>query len=289
MNKVFGWFLITGLFFLMTPTEDFPLRASQGESSVGPAGVPVLLYHKITPNPAELSKVCCTLLTKDFERQLDYLTKNGYQTINSDQLYNYLKTGASLPAKPVMLTFDDFHPSDYQTVLPLLLKRNFVGVFFVPSGYVREGPDRLSGLVALNKAGMEIASHTVHHYFMARVIDRMKPMVATLRPETSARELIESKQWLEKTLGKKIDYLAWPGGAFTEDLLTLAKKSGYRGIYLARNTWWPYLRTIRTGEQSSFNIYGLDSSDYIKRINVDTFLSFNDWQHILTTGNLHKI
>lgn len=281
MPRIFSWLVLVGSFFSLPAVV-------LTETSL-PSGVPVLLYHKITPNPAELSRVCCTLLTKDFERQLNYLAENGYETINSLQLYNYLNENAPLPAKPVMLTFDDFHPSDYQIVLPLLLKHNFVGVFFIPSGYVQEGPDRLVGLMALDEAEMEIESHTVHHYFMARVIDRMKPMVPTLRLEVAEREIIKSKEWLEKTLGKKVNYLAWPGGAFTEDLLSLAKKAGYQGMYLARDTWWPYLKTSRTGKQSSFNIFGFDSSDYIKRINVDTFLSFADWQYIMEHGNLQKI
>lgn len=280
MNKIFFWLLLIGFFYL-------PVVA--GAEANLPVGVPVLLYHKITPNPSELSKICCTLLTSEFEKQLNYLTKNGYQSINSDQLYDYLTKNASLPAKPVMLTFDDFHPSDYKIVLPLLLKHGFTGVFFIPSGYVQEGSDRLAGLLALDKAGMEIASHTVHHYFMARVVDRKtKPLVATLRPEVAKREIVESKKWFEKILNHEVNYLAWPGGVFTEELLSRAKEAGYRGIYLARDTWWPYLKTSRTGEQSSFNIFGLDQPEYIKRINVDTFLAFSDWQHIMEYGNLRK-
>jgi|GEM_PF-6959207 len=277
MSKKFCW-LWAGLFF-------YPFFIL---AQTWPPGVPVLLYHKITPNSAELSKVCCTLLTKDFEKQLDYLTQHGYQTINPDQLYDYLTNNVLLPAKPVMLTFDDFHPSDYKIVLPLLLERNFTGTFFVPSSYVQEGPTRQVGLLALAKAGMEIESHTVYHYFMAKVIDRNKPMKATLRPETSRRELIESKRWLEKTLNKEVNYLAWPGGAFNEDLIKMAKESGYKGLYLARSTCLPYLRTYRDNNQSFFNIYGLDSPDYIKRIDVDTFLTFADWQYIMEHGNLPK-
>jgi len=58
------------------------------------------------------------------------LADSGYHAILPDQLYAYLTTGASLPSKPVMITFDDGDLDQYETALPELDKYGFKASFF---------------------------------------------------------------------------------------------------------------------------------------------------------------
>ena len=62
---------------------------------------------------------------------MQMLADSGYHTILPDQLYAYLNTGAPLPPKPVMLTFDDGDLDQYETALPILDKHGFKGAFFI--------------------------------------------------------------------------------------------------------------------------------------------------------------
>lgn len=284
MRIIYLWLVLAGVFFVSATLN----INNFVQAKEVPIGVPVLLYHKIVNSKAELSPVCCTILRSEFEKQLDYLNLNGYHTINSDQLYNYLTKGTKLPPKPVMLSFDDFHPSDYEVALPLLLRNKFTGVFFIPTNYTLESPDRLAGLQVLARNNMDIESHTIHHYFLTRQGKTSYDQpILTIKPKIAKEEIVNSKLWLEKTLGKKAEYLAWPGGAFNEELVYWAKKAGYKGLFLAKSSWPPYLKTGRKQEKIFFNVYGLDNPGYIKRINVDSYLSFSNWQYILEKGNLH--
>jgi len=48
-----------------------------------------------------------------------------------DQLLAYLETGAPLPPKPIMPTFDDTDLDQYTIAAPEMEKYGFKGVFFV--------------------------------------------------------------------------------------------------------------------------------------------------------------
>ncbi len=45
-------------------------------------------------------------------------------------------------------------------------------------------------------------------------------------------EIAGSKQLLEKKLGKPVDFLCWPGGAFRDECLAIAEEAGYRAVTL---------------------------------------------------------
>jgi peptidoglycan/xylan/chitin deacetylase (PgdA/CDA1 family) len=67
-------------------------------------------------------------------------------------------------------------------------------------------------------------------------------------------ELKESKKIIEKKLDKHVDFLCWPGGAYNPEVLSLAKKAGYKA--------W----TLGSRDQSSFrNIAGAEPTQ-IKRV-----------------------
>jgi peptidoglycan/xylan/chitin deacetylase (PgdA/CDA1 family) len=53
-----------------------------------------------------------------FKEHIKMLADSGYHTILPDQLYNYLTTGAPLPKKPIMLTFDDTDLDQFTIAAP---------------------------------------------------------------------------------------------------------------------------------------------------------------------------
>ena len=97
-------------------------------------GVPVLAYHRVCADFAKsrwYSDENLALSQSDFEEQLEWLEENGYTTIGTNELYAWIKKGAYLPAKSVMLTFDDGFYETYHVVYPLLKKHRMKGVAFV--------------------------------------------------------------------------------------------------------------------------------------------------------------
>ena len=68
-----------------------------------------------------------------------WLASNGYQTITPQQYTAWLAGEAvTLPAKPVLITFDDAFPNDTQAT-PVLQQYGFHAVMFVVTGYANAG------------------------------------------------------------------------------------------------------------------------------------------------------
>src|SRR5574344_1548413 len=84
-----------------------------------PAGIPILEYHMVDEAPAEDERVY-NVPPEEFQEQLDYLQQQGYTTITMLDYAKARKGKFDLPAKPVILTFDDGYEDNYTTMLPIL-------------------------------------------------------------------------------------------------------------------------------------------------------------------------
>jgi hypothetical protein len=74
------------------------------------ATVPVLCYHQLRDWRSSDSSYNRTNLIcppRYFRAHLDALAEGGWTTISPDQYLAHLTTGAALPRKPVILSFDD--------------------------------------------------------------------------------------------------------------------------------------------------------------------------------------
>lgn len=69
-----------------------------------------------------------------FEKQLDLLQSQGYTTINTGELADFLEGKGTLPAKPILISFDDGYKSFYQYAYPALAKRRMKATLFVTVG-----------------------------------------------------------------------------------------------------------------------------------------------------------
>ena len=82
--------------------------------------LPVLMYHGITKDPSEVSEY--TISAETFESDLRWLGDNGFTTVSARQITDYVEKGTALPAKPVLITFDDGYANNYSIAYPLLQK-----------------------------------------------------------------------------------------------------------------------------------------------------------------------
>ena len=93
--------------------------------------VPVIMYHSVLKNTNNKFTVTPDAIEKD----LKYLSDNGYTTIVTKDLIDYVYNDVELPPKPIILTFDDGHYNNYHYVLPLLKKYNSKAVLSVVGEY----------------------------------------------------------------------------------------------------------------------------------------------------------
>ncbi len=145
--------------------------------------VPVLMYHEFVTEEDLESGIAFdeyAIYQDEFESDLKWLEENGYTTITSAQLANYLSGKGELPEKPIILSIDDGKYGVYKRAWPLLKKYDMKAVLSL-IGYeidnATAAPDARSKstapyctwdeLAEMSKSGeIEMISHTdkLHYY-----------------------------------------------------------------------------------------------------------------------------
>eukprot|EP01132_Coremiostelium_polycephalum_P012217 gene12217-14938_t len=91
------------------PVDVSKIKPADAKTILSRKQVPVLCYHQIRnwkPTDGKVGKDYIVEI-QNFKDQIKLLADSGYHSILPDQLYAYLNTGAPLPSKPIMFTFDD--------------------------------------------------------------------------------------------------------------------------------------------------------------------------------------
>jgi peptidoglycan/xylan/chitin deacetylase (PgdA/CDA1 family) len=189
--------------------------------------VPILAYHEIsaTPHPSYLT---FTVTPAQFTRQMQWLARKGYQTITFDDLVAERAGARRLPARPIIITFDDGCRSAAEHAAATLPGFGFTATFYlVPAvigGATTWARDQrflpvldwnmARSLVAL---GFTCGSHTLNHRRLAQVDAR-----------ECRRELEASRAILQDRLGCDVVHLSYPHGSFNADVRRMAEETGYR-------------------------------------------------------------
>jgi peptidoglycan/xylan/chitin deacetylase (PgdA/CDA1 family) len=208
-------------------------HAARAEAAVEPT-IPVLVYHQIsTPeHPLALNRDVIEL--SRFSEQMEYLHSNGYQTISTRQLVDFMLHGSPVPEKAFVLHFDDGWKS-ILAALPILERYDFKAAFWIIAGKGIAG-DYLDwdDIVALSRnSRYEVYSHTMTHPW-----DPENNLVTWEQGKIPGKsiadvdwELRESKRVLEERLGRPVPYLAWPIGAYNDALISAAVRAGYSALF----------------------------------------------------------
>ncbi len=220
--------------------------ASQQASSSATLRVPILMYHYVeyVTDERDTIRKSLALTPHVFEKQLQTLVNDGYTFITTKDLADVLDEKAKLPAKPIILTFDDGYGDFYTDVFPLLKKHNVKAVTYIVPGVL----DKLNYMTSSQAAEVaksdlvEIGAHTVHHAWLKG-----------MGKEQATYEIGESKKMLEANYGKPVVSFAYPYGAFDSQAADIAKQVGFRtavstvpGIESSKNNQY-FLYRIRPG------------------------------------------
>ena len=100
----------------------------------------VLMYHGVHSDPQKAGDYVIT--PQALEQDLLFLQGQGCHTVTMREVIAYVRDGAPLPEKPVMLTFDDGYYNNYLNAYPLLQKYGMKAVLSIIVGET----DKYSGL-----------------------------------------------------------------------------------------------------------------------------------------------
>lgn len=216
--------------------------------------VPVLCYHQIRNRAAGDSRSAREIIVpvELFKAQLKILADSGYHTILPDQLYSYLTTGAPLPPKPFMLTFDDTDDDQYNIAWPEMKKYGFKGAYFImtvslnrPKYMTREQVKQLSD------EGNMIESHTWDHHMFTQY----------KTPQDWETQVGKPKKQIEDITAKAADYFAYPYGLWNEAGIPELKKRGIKAAFILSTKRDPdeplytIRRMIASGNWSAMGMY----------------------------------
>jgi len=71
-----------------------------------------------------------------FDAQMRALARGGWRTISLDELHSHMATGASVPEKPIVLTFDDGYQDNWVNVFPILRKHGHRAAIWMSTDFV---------------------------------------------------------------------------------------------------------------------------------------------------------
>ena len=187
------------------------------------AEVPVLCYHQIREWRGNESRGVKDVVVPPatFKSHLQLLADSGYQTVLPDDLYAYLTTGKPLPAKPIMLTYDDSDHDQYAIAAPEMKKHGFKGVFFIMTVSLgRSIYMNRTQIKELSDEGHVIASHTWDH-----------KNVKKYKEEDWETQIVKPGRQLEEITGKPVQYFAYPFGAWNKEAIPELKKYDIKAAF----------------------------------------------------------
>lgn len=203
------------------PSNIFPSSTRYKLPTTNSLRLPILVYHHIGLPPKNADSATKSFFIEPawFEKHLQYLQENNFQTVHFSDVAAYFENGKPLPVaagkRPAMINFDDAYKSVFDAALPLLKKYNMTATVFVPANLVgHRAYLSWEQLEKLRAEGIEIGSHSLWHPYLTR-------------SKKARAEIFESKKILEEKFGAEIKVFAYPFGDFNNETEKLVREAGY--------------------------------------------------------------
>jgi peptidoglycan/xylan/chitin deacetylase (PgdA/CDA1 family) len=194
--------------------------------------VPILCYHSISQDRSgPLGPY--TLPARLFEDHMAWVVEQGFSTMTVAGLQQSLDAGALLPARPLLITFDDGLADFLDDALGILDRRGLTATIFITTaGTWSARPRALAGrrtlsraeVLCLRDAGIEIASHGHEHHQLD--LRRRSDVAADLRT---------SKELLEDLLQLPVVSFAYPHGYNRRATRDVVRMSGFTSACAVQN------------------------------------------------------
>lgn len=252
--------------------------------------LPVAMYHHILPQEERQGDY--VISPAQFEDDLRYILECGYTPVSARELLSYYSTGAPLPAKPMMITFDDGNESFYEYVYPLLQQYAVPAIVSIignqtelysagePTNVLysyltwemlREMQD--SGLVEVGNHTYDMHSNTPGKRYGIRIL------------EGETQEQYQSALWgdigrlsqrMTEELGEAPTIFAYPFGALCRESRPILQDMGFRIILtcaeqvnqlpLSNGSGWPEEGPIVLGRFNRAHRYS--TYEYCKKLGI---------------------
>ncbi len=178
--------------------------------------VPILMYHVIGTVKPDTPSPELWVSPADFRAEMHALAARGYHGVTLQQVWDAWHHDGLLPAKPVVVSFDDGYTGQWRDARPTLRALGWPGVLNLELQNLGDVPPwQIRQMIA---AGWEIDSHTLTH-----------PDLTTVGDDQLRHELVESRAQLRRQFGVPAAFFCYPAGRFDARVVAAVRAAGYAG------------------------------------------------------------
>lgn len=259
--------------------------------------VAVLMYHDISLQPLKDGIIS----VDQFEEQMQLLNDAGFHVIGMDEYVSFMLEEGTVPDNAVLITFDDGYESFYNHAFPILKRFGYAATNFVIVSTIDDqtlpGEAKLTWeqMREMEQDRMSFYSHSYaqHQYAVVNEDGGKAPRMAKLlfnekeqRKETEdeyrtriLNDLFKAEQRLNTELENTKGVLAFPFGAYNENLLKIASEAGIAITFTTKEGF--NTRLNRVGYRINGARAGEDANDLINKMK-----RLNDRDEQDTEGNM---
>lgn len=197
-------------------------------------GIAVLTYHHILRDEenTHFRHTTTTTSLRAFSNQMAWLKAHGYTTLTLYELEGYVRNRLNLPAKAVVITFDDGLKSVYRYAYPVLKREKFRATAFIISSRIKRYPQPWNphSLQFISVPELEVM-HDVfdiqsHTHFLHRTDGPWHPVLLSRNYHNILMDFERSRRALAQ-FNPHVLYLSYPFGGYNLQAIRAAEAAGF--------------------------------------------------------------
>ncbi len=197
-------------------------------------GLPVLTYHHILRDEenTRFRHTSTTTSVRAFNNQMTWLRDRGYSTLTMTQLEGYVRNKLNLPARAVVITFDDGLKSVSRYAYPVLKQYGMKATAFIISSRIKVRPQKwdpkslqFMSISELNGI-RDVFDFQSHTHFLHRVDGNRRPILLSRSHHNILYDFERSRRALAP-FNPHVLYLSYPFGSYNATAVKAAEEAGF--------------------------------------------------------------
>ncbi|WP_318371245.1 polysaccharide deacetylase family protein [Enterobacter sp.] len=197
-------------------------------------GIPVLTYHHILHDEenTRFRHTSTTTSVRAFSNQMTWLRDQGYTTLSMYQLEGYVRNRMNLPARAVVITFDDGLKSVSRYAYPILKQYGFKATSFTISSRIKIHPQKwdpkslqFMSISEMNQI-RDVFDFQSHTHFLHRVDAHRHPLLLSRSYHVVLFDFMHSRRALAQ-FNPHVLYLSYPFGGYDDKAVKAAEDAGF--------------------------------------------------------------
>lgn len=197
-------------------------------------GMPVLTYHHILRDEenTRFRHTSTTTSGRAFSNQMTWLRDRGYSTLTMTQLEGYVRNKLNLPARAVVITFDDGLKSVSRYAYPVLKQYGMKATAFIISSRIKVRPQKwdpkslqFMSISELNGI-RDVFDFQSHTHFLHRVDGNRRPILLSRSHHNILYDFERSRRALAP-FNPHVLYLSYPFGSYNATAVKAAEEAGF--------------------------------------------------------------